>query len=769
MIISYQPQNICIELVLDSGKNKKPHEYMSLDLLKQLVREIDRWPSIKKLVLLNLGESLLYPHFRDCLEILAESKVIKDALTILHINASLMLGEKAKALLDIPIIKKVMLESDEVTAINRVNNIFKPLGIQVEAQGTNDYNEQDLLDVSKKKKTKVFGGCSFIEDNSLFVHVNGKVSPCCAVYEDRFSIGVFPDCDFGTLLNNSKMCELRHKLRLDQRGNLPFCKNCLQSIGGNTNYEHLKKFWLEKDKQEQIDNLEERKYIFGDLLYTEHKVVRVDLGCGPAKRPGFIGVDRFPQLDVDKIGNLNEKLPFEDNSVDLVYASHSLEHVKDLMNTMKEIYRICKHGTQICILAPYYEQKLNFANPYHIQVFNEHTPRFWTDYPYTNIPQDDWLHPNALTWGLSKSDHGDPGIDLRCVKMEFFYFPEYRHLTLEEKRQARKEKTDVCEEILFHLIAVKKAISEEEYIDMINRMEYYEPPHISIKRQNEIIEELRKNLLYQEEELRRLEDKLNEREETLKFIEKDKENLIEKLHASEEELRKLEDKLNEREETLKFIEKDKENLIEKLRSTKSELESIVNEKAEKQLRRKKIIKDRAINVVYSKEFLIQSRRFRFIEMFKGSDMWETISPAFQQLKDDAVIFGMKEKKYKLGLSVNLQEIPFEYYELDIHSGTLQGVYLAVNLELPYCQGNIGAELVAKDQILANNEIQIADVDANLPLFIPFHPVVLDENNKYYLRIFARNSEIPIRVFEFYKYNWWGKRYRKPFIGFKFKT
>ena len=35
-------------------------------------------------------------------------------------------------------------------------------------------------------------------------------------------------------------------------------------------------------------------------------------------------------------------------------------------------------GAQVCIVAPYYNQGLNLANPYHVQVFNEHSPRFWT-------------------------------------------------------------------------------------------------------------------------------------------------------------------------------------------------------------------------------------------------------------------------------------------------------------------------------------------------------------------------------------------------------
>ncbi|WP_052759445.1 class I SAM-dependent methyltransferase [Paenibacillus sp. DMB20] len=150
--------------------------------------------------------------------------------------------------------------------------------------------------------------------------------------------------------------------------------------------------------------------------------MKLDLGCGTNKQMGFIGVDRFPLPDVDVVADIDKGLPFDDNSIDTIFASHSLEHVLDLTGAMKEIYRVCRHGAQICIVAPYSEQKLNISNPYHLHCFNEHTPRFWTTSPNTLIPQEQWVHPHASAWGLGESDHHELNIDLRCVKMEFFLF-----------------------------------------------------------------------------------------------------------------------------------------------------------------------------------------------------------------------------------------------------------------------------------------------------------------------------------------------------------
>jgi hypothetical protein len=207
----------------------------------------------------------------------------------------------------------------------------------------------------------------------------------------------------------------------------------------------------------------------------------IDLGCGTKKQPGFIGVDRYTLGGVDIVADMDRTFPFRDDSVDLLLASHSLEHVETLLATIKEIYRICKHGTQLCIIAPYSEQKLNWANPYHKCVFNEHTPRFWTDHPYTPIDSEEYHHPHAYQWGLSKTDNSTPGIDIRIVRMECFYFPKYAGLPPSEQRRLRQERTDVCEQIMYHLI-VWKGDAEgggRPFDDYVAEFQPYEPEYIT--------------------------------------------------------------------------------------------------------------------------------------------------------------------------------------------------------------------------------------------------------------------------------------------------
>ena len=84
---------------------------------------------------------------------------------------------------------------------------------------------------------------------------------------------------------------------------------------------------------------------------TDNKV-RVNLGSGNRMLKGFINVDFCKESKPNKVADLNKRFPFKDNSVDFVFASHIVEHVDDVFKFMHEIWRICKKGTRVQILAP---------------------------------------------------------------------------------------------------------------------------------------------------------------------------------------------------------------------------------------------------------------------------------------------------------------------------------------------------------------------------------------------------------------------------------
>lgn len=77
--------------------------------------------------------------------------------------------------------------------------------------------------------------------------------------------------------------------------------------------------------------------------------LRIDLGCGRKKKPGFVGVDSrsFDGL-VDVVHDLTTKWPFEDGTVTEAHCSHFIEHLNgpERIHFVNELYRVLKPGVR---------------------------------------------------------------------------------------------------------------------------------------------------------------------------------------------------------------------------------------------------------------------------------------------------------------------------------------------------------------------------------------------------------------------------------------
>jgi len=85
--------------------------------------------------------------------------------------------------------------------------------------------------------------------------------------------------------------------------------------------------------------------------------MKLNLGCAKNHLDGFINIDIDRDCLPDLVLDLgNEKLPFEDNSVDMVVSNHFLEHLSmdETVHLIKEIYRVCRVGATISFCCPHY-------------------------------------------------------------------------------------------------------------------------------------------------------------------------------------------------------------------------------------------------------------------------------------------------------------------------------------------------------------------------------------------------------------------------------
>ncbi len=518
-------------------------------------------------------------------------------------------------------------------------------------------------------------------------------------------------------------------------------------------------FWDDLDRRGLKYHLADRPFFFGRGRLVE-RPVWLDLGCGAAKSPGFIGLDRFALPLVDVITDLNKALPFATDSVDLVFASHSLEHVDDLAFTMQEIYRVCKHGAQVCIVAPYSHQGLNLANPYHKQAFNEHTPRFWTNSPLTTISPAEYDHPTSPTWGLSESDHSTPGLDLRCLKMEFFYFSAYRSLSSNEQRAARKMYLDVCDLIMYNLVVVKQGLSEAEMQDLDNKTEYYEPSYVTLRRLNERADLLESQLSQtrslfhvQEAELQEARIALQTREAELSEMRAAFESQDAQYRQQLEAARNLEsrvgmltEELQRREISLTTVLQQRETELVHLQQANGRLNDLLNRRAVRWLR---------------------SARQRF----RRYDARDQIAPPFQQLKDDSLLFCSSLAGFKLRPGPDLQRTQFVTYPIEPRRAGLCALLLAPVLDSSIIDGRLGIELVSSDgkQILAQVAVPVSQLTEAAPVRFEFAPIAGTDRGRFWLRVFARDVTGSLRVFEWCSYSplGFGPRRARAFCGLIF--
>lgn len=116
--------------------------------------------------------------------------------------------------------------------------------------------------------------------------------------------------------------------------------------------------------------------------HTSESPIRIDIGCGAAKREGFIGLDNVAGPAVDFVLDLTkDRLPFEDATVDHVFSSHCLEHIKAPFHLLREIGRVCKDGARIEFWTPYAFS--NEAFLYGHEVF---------------LTEETWMHFYRDTW-----------------------------------------------------------------------------------------------------------------------------------------------------------------------------------------------------------------------------------------------------------------------------------------------------------------------------------------------------------------------------------
>lgn len=116
---------------------------------------------------------------------------------------------------------------------------------------------------------------------------------------------------------------------------------------------------------------------------------KLNLGCGKEIFEEYINLDEANLPGVDIIHNINKTpWPFESNRFKEIYCSHVLEHVEDLIKTLKEIKRISRDKAIIKIRVPHFSCGVSYRDPTHKRLFSYFTFDYFTNINfYKNMPQ----------------------------------------------------------------------------------------------------------------------------------------------------------------------------------------------------------------------------------------------------------------------------------------------------------------------------------------------------------------------------------------------
>lgn len=90
---------------------------------------------------------------------------------------------------------------------------------------------------------------------------------------------------------------------------------------------------------------------------TRTSSMRLHLGCGSRYIPGFFHIDATQYPHVDRVGSVDNLDFLADESVDLIYACHVLEHFgrNEVNKVLGEWYRVLKPHGVLRLAVPDYE------------------------------------------------------------------------------------------------------------------------------------------------------------------------------------------------------------------------------------------------------------------------------------------------------------------------------------------------------------------------------------------------------------------------------
>ena len=146
--------------------------------------------------------------------------------------------------------------------------------------------------------------------------------------------------------------------------------------------------------------------------------MKLDLGCGVQKKPGFLGVDKIETAQTDYVFDITkDRFPFDDESVEEIHCGDVIEHLtyQEMIHMMNEAYRIMKPEA-ILTIATVYGMKGWTQHPPHVR------PIFPNQFEYFKKTDSETFNHMKKTDGINcsfkviKTTNKDGNLTFKLVK-----------------------------------------------------------------------------------------------------------------------------------------------------------------------------------------------------------------------------------------------------------------------------------------------------------------------------------------------------------------
>lgn len=105
--------------------------------------------------------------------------------------------------------------------------------------------------------------------------------------------------------------------------------------------------------------------------------MKLQIGCGRHPMDGWLNTDCRKLPGVDRVVNLEEPLPWEDNTFGEVYGRAVIEHVSNIQQLIRELHRVTKPGGILHFQVPHPSGIFTFRDWTHVTFFTLHSFDFY--------------------------------------------------------------------------------------------------------------------------------------------------------------------------------------------------------------------------------------------------------------------------------------------------------------------------------------------------------------------------------------------------------